>query len=151
MYNKNDIKTQYTDSVEFIENLINDTPGSKNSIVLSFLNEINLRDIFEFLMEIFTKLCLKKFGSNGKVNLTQLTTNDFLMLAEYFNSFGYQINYELLDRNKDYVRITYLTNNHHYKNITTRPNLQLKDFYYILALNGTYNVYAIHFDILPMD
>ena len=147
--NKNkEILPTEIDSVDFMEKIIQKPAQEKKTIVLDFLNEMNIRDVFEFLMEFFTRLSVAKHGNNGQVDITSWTEQDFHRIKEYFNSFGYDINYEILDMDKDYVRLNFLMNNHFYKNITTRPNIKLSDYYYILTMKKTNTSYAINFDIL---
>jgi hypothetical protein len=150
MYSSNNknIKTTEIDSVDFMEKIIQKPAQEKKTIVLSFLNEMNIRDVFEFLMEFFTRLSVAKHGNNGQVDITIWSEQDFQLIKEYFNSFGYDIKYEMLDMDKDYVRLHFLMNNHFYKNITTRPNIKLNDYYYILNMKKNNKSYAINFDIL---
>ena len=61
------------------------------------LDTENLTVLFERLLSIFHHGTIVFFGdSDNKVDLSQLTENDFLKIDKYFNSFGIGVNYKII-------------------------------------------------------
>ena len=70
----------------FINYVFNSSPKAFKSINVEFESD-NPNDLFENLLEIFTKSSIKLFSNNNKnVDLTLLTDDDFILLKSYFNS-----------------------------------------------------------------
>ena len=94
---------------DFLENLFKNPAKNKNEIVLT-LDCDNLRVLFERLLSIFHYGSIYFFGDeNDKVNLAELSIDDFLMLNKYFISFGISINYKIIEKKdmkcfKGYIR-----------------------------------------------
>ena len=81
----------------FVDQLIKSPPQSEKSIQLQILNEDNNtdKDIFNILIEIFTKLMKQLHGNNnGEVNLDNLTEKDSIIINNYYKSFGMVMYFE---------------------------------------------------------
>ena len=62
----------------------------------------NVKELFEFLLELFTKLSKYYFGDeNGQVNLELLSVDDFDIINKYFNAIGFKSNFEILPANAE--------------------------------------------------
>jgi hypothetical protein len=73
---------------EFIDVIILNPPKDKNTIQLQFDN-ININDLFDNLLYIFTTICKKKYDNdNGKVDIDKLEHREIHELICYFQSFG---------------------------------------------------------------
>jgi hypothetical protein len=55
--------------------------------------DMNLKEIFEMLLMIFTEGMKILYGENGKVDLNARTEKDFIKVQDYFKSFGFICNY----------------------------------------------------------
>jgi hypothetical protein len=66
-------------------------PGS---VALTLEEDMDLKEIFEMLLMIFTEGMKILYGeSDGTVNLNARTEKDFLKVQEYFKSLGFICNY----------------------------------------------------------
>ena len=90
------------DSLEIIRTIISEPPKPANSIQLEFSdieNNITSKELFELLLMMFTEAMKVLYGENGRVELSKISRNNFNRINEYFNSFGFTINYEILPEN----------------------------------------------------
>ena len=88
------------DISNFIEMIYSKNPQPPKSIFASFVDENSnddLEGLFQILLVIFTDGMKKFYGKNDngilKVNLEQLTDNDFNKINQYMNSFGIECKY----------------------------------------------------------
>ena len=71
----------------------------------------NITELFEDLLDIFTKGCVILFSQDNKtVNLTKLTSQDFELINKHFNSFGMNIHYKI----NHISQVTKLDNHEYY-------------------------------------
>ena len=122
------------DSLEIIRTIISEPPKPANSIQLEFSdieNNITSKELFELLLMMFTEAMKVLYGENGRVELSKISRNNFNRINEYFNSFGFTINYEILPEN-DTTKIDYV------------EKKKLKDYYMRLKSNNL--LYIISFD-----
>jgi len=122
------------DSLEIIRTIISEPPKAANSIQLEFSdieNNITSKELFELLLMMFTESMKVLYGENGRVELSKISRNNFNRINEYFNSFGFTINYEILPEN-DTTKIDYV------------EKKELKDYYMRLKSNNL--LYIISFD-----
>mgnify|MGYP006089482039 CR=1 FL=1 len=80
------------------------SPRSPQSIQLelpeSSPNNDLTQEIFNIVLEIFHYGMVKFHGIDGKVDLNQVTEDDFLKMRQYFWSFGFEIFYKISDNSK---------------------------------------------------
>lgn len=97
-------------------NIFNSSPKSPKSIQLQLpeesTNNVN-NDIFNIMLEIFQFGMVKFFGNEGKVDLNNVTEEDFFKIRRYFWSFGFEIFYKIYDKTDKL-----LTSNKTYENPT---------------------------------
>ncbi len=71
-------------------------PKAPGSISLAISEEMSIKEVFEMLLMIFTEGMKILFGdSQGKVDLNNLKEKDFILVQEYFKSFGFLCNYKV--------------------------------------------------------
>jgi hypothetical protein len=81
------------DPVTFSNNVFDESPKDPNAILLE-LQDMDMGDLFEFLLIVFTNGLQKLYGNdNDKVDLSQISTEQFSRLNQYFNSFGFECVY----------------------------------------------------------
>jgi hypothetical protein len=81
---------------DLIEKIFTESPKSSNSIQLSFISQIGVKDLFEFLLIFITngsKILFKDI--DDKVNLAKWTDIEYNILSRYSNSIGFNF---ILDR-----------------------------------------------------
>ena len=91
---------------EFIDILISKKPSGTKTINLEF-DDININDLFDNLLYIFSEICKKKYeNDNGKVDIDKLTEKEIFELISYFESFGINLilNIYNIDDYKNYSK-----------------------------------------------
>jgi hypothetical protein len=135
-----------SDHNNFIIYLFSNEPKDKSSIKLELpLNDNNKNlylHIFEQLLMIFVDGLKYLYGKNDKVNINELTDNDFNKMKLYFESINYSVNYEKFESINDYQFKfpNYFKNQEKIDN-----NTKLKDFYYEIY-NENNSVFRISFN-----
>lgn len=133
---------QDIDSNNFIEFIFSNEPKSIKSIDLKFENT-NLKNLFEDLLDIFTKGMKLKYGKNDKVDLSSLTKHNIEHFNKYFNSFGFELNiniepFDIINGNKyEYMK---------YDKININSNTKLNELKLPFLSNDI--VYIISFDFI---
>lgn len=128
---------------DLIYKIFTNEPSPVNSINITFDN-IELKELFERLLEIFTKGMKIKFGDeNGIVDLSKLKNKELVIVNKYFNSFGINLNFSINEPTlENYTKFEKLK----YTNIVFNNNTKLKDLYYPLVSNNL--IYCINFDLI---
>lgn len=130
------------DSDDLIREIFRKPAKNKNEIQLSFVNELGVKDLFEFLLTFFTEGSKIKYGnSEGKVNLASWTDREINKMKEYTNSIGFELIIDLYS-DPDTNMINF--NRMNYKNINIKPQTKLKELK--LPLRCGSNVFVISFD-----
>ena len=89
------------------------------------------KKIFDMLLEIFYDGMKKFYSKNGKVNLEEVSNDEFNKIKEYFWSTGFDVFYKLI---KDDEVV--------FKNDYKEKKSELKDYYLNLKTNNfTYQIY----------
>ena len=89
------------------------------------------KKIFDMLLEIFYDGMKKFHSKNGKVNLEEVSNDEFNKIKEYFWSTGFDVFYKLI---KDDEVV--------FKNDYKEKKSELKDYYLNLKTNNfTYQIY----------
>lgn len=133
---------QDIDSNNFIEFIFSNEPKSVKSIDLKFENS-NIKNLFEDLLDIFTKGMNLKYGKNNKVDLSLLNENNIEQFNKYFNSFGFKLNihiepYNFINSSKyEYMK---------YDKININSNTKLNELKLPFLSNNI--VYIISFDFI---
>ena len=135
---------QTIDSGALIQKIITEPLKPANSIQLQFINNIEVKDLFEFCMEFFYKLSMHKFSKNGTINLLEWDENNISLLRKYFNSIGLDINVEKVDSSD--VKLPYYISNS-FKEKKFLANTMLKTVFYILQIKNSNTVFVLSFDM----
>jgi hypothetical protein len=115
-------------------------PGS---ISLAIEEEMSIKEIFEMLLMIFTEGMKILFGdSNGKVDLNGLKEKDFILIQEYFKSFGFVCNYTVYLPSQS-MNINFAARK--YSNINITDKTTLKELR--LPLKCGLRIFEISFDL----
>lgn len=85
-----------TDIDDIISNIFSNPPKPTKNIQLEFDNIQNEESLFKNLVEILVKGMKILFSKNNdKVDLQELTDDDFIKIKMYFMSFGFNIIYNI--------------------------------------------------------
>ena len=120
------------------EKIFEGEPKKVKSIQIEFSkDELENKDvdfnkkIFDMLLEIFYDGMKKSHLKNGKVNLEEVSNDEFNKIKEYFWSTGFDVFYKLI---KDDEVV--------FKNDYKEKKSELKDYYLNLKTNNfTYQIY----------
>ena len=135
------------DIEELFEAILSKPAEPPKSIDLSFVNEIELKDLFEFLLQFFTEIS-KTFFSNDDniVELEQLSELDLKRINNYIQSIGFSSTIDIFPTSAlDIFDIARLQNGK-YNKITITHQTKLKDLYFTLKCKDT--IYKISFDYI---
>ena len=148
-----DPETEYKEGHhdEFIQYLFSDSPKEKGQITIELplpegsekCKNIGLH-VFEQLLMIFVDGLKYFYGKDGKVNINDLTKEDFEKVNEYFISMNYEVVLKVFETMNDYQFKfpNYFKNQEHIKAET-----KLEDFYYEIFGNNNC-AFRITFKIL---
>lgn len=131
---------------EFVYNIFANPPKNKNEINIGFVDEMSVKELFEFLLMTFTNGTKILFGDeDGKVNLAMCTDKEYTLVKKYFESFGFKIELDIYDYETQAI-IDFESMS--YKNIDydNNPNLNLQDLEFPLKCDK--NIYVISFSFI---
>ena len=78
------------DVLDLIDDLIKKPPYDEKSVLIQFQNHIDVKDLFEILLMMFTNICKIYFSNDGGiVNLDILSNDDLNFVQKYFQSIGF--------------------------------------------------------------
>lgn len=127
--------------------IFSDSPKELKSIQLQFLEHMSNKDLFEFLLELFTEGSKLKYGINQDnkvvVDLNSWTDHELDNMKEYFKSISFKLIVDIYHIN-DTLNINFDEINYRKKNLSN--NNHLRD--YKLPLNVGNNIFVINFDYL---
>jgi len=129
---------------ELVNNIFNKQPQPPKSIQLQFIENLSMKEIYEFLLTFFTEGAKYKFGldktdPNTKIDIASWTSKEINLIKEYFASISFKLSYEI-------DHITTFSN----KNIITYKDIQettpLKNIMFPSYIGNF--VYILNFDYL---
>lgn len=129
-------------AVEIAYQIFHGDPKPANTISLGISEEMDLKEIFEMLLMIFTEGMKIHFGDEeDKVDLGALREKDFKKIQRYFQSFGFECKYRLYKPSEQrYIDFA----SRKYTNIDVTPQTKLDEL--ILPLKCGPRVFEISFD-----
>jgi hypothetical protein len=78
-------------SIPFEINVVEETSSGD-----TISSQTNYRDVFEILLQFFHNGLKVRYGDiNGKVDLSQLTEEDFMLIKQYFHSIGFDVDVDI--------------------------------------------------------
>jgi hypothetical protein len=135
------------DIEELFETLLSKPAEPPKSIDLSFVNEIELKDLFEFLLQFFTEIS-KTFYSDekGNVDLELLSEFDLKRINAYIQSIGFKCDVDIFPVSAlDIFDVARLQNGK-YNKITINSNTVLNELYFTLKCKD--KIYKISFNYI---
>lgn len=128
---------------ELIDAVFREEPKGSNEIQLSFVDDMELKELFEFLLMVFTKGCKIHYAdNNGVVNLALCTDTEFNLINKYMRSMGFKV---IIDRYTEEDKNIINFEDMSYKNKNIHNAMPLKTLK--LPLNCGNNIFVISFDI----
>ena len=128
---------------ELINTVFREQPKGPNDIQLSFVDDMELKELFEFLLMVFTKGCKIHYAdSNGVVNLALCTDTEFKHIDKYMRSMGFKV---IIDRYTEEDKNIINFEDMSYKNKNIHNAMPLKELK--LPLNCGRDIFVISFDI----
>ena len=126
---------------QLINKIFNDLPMAKKSITLSFVEDMELVDLFEFLLTVFTQGAKNLYGdSEGKVNLDMCTDTELDIINKYCQSIGFKVIIDKYDPgDSQYIDFNAM----YYKNIKITQQTVLRELH--LTMHCKKNIYVITF------
>ena len=104
----------------------------------------SLKEVFEFLLQFVSMLCKHFYSdSNGQVDLSTLTEDEFKKINNYMLCIGFSCNFTRLPVNNHNINYAY---DNRYDRIAIIPETQLKDLLFGLKCNEI--LYIISFDVI---
>ena len=144
--NTNCYNTEYVDGgeqdiIQIANVLFLKEPQPAQSVQLGF-ERLNLKQIHEELLIFFT-LGMKSLFSDsaGRVNLANLSAEQFGLVNQYFNSIGFNVYYKVYTESQYDEMIKFATND-------SEPMTQLDHFRYKLKTNDYNIIYVIYFSLM---
>jgi len=124
--------------------IFNKPPGKPSSISLAIEEDMDIKEIFEMLLMIFTEGMKILYGNEEeKVDLNALREQDFIKVQDYFKSMGFVCNYKVyLPSQSQHINFEARK----YSNINITSKTLLKDLR--LPLKCGPRIFEINFDFL---
>ena len=127
--------------------IFSSSPKEPKSIQLQFLEHMSNKDLFEFLLELFTEGSKIKYGIHQEdkiiVDLNSWTDTELDNLKDYFKSISFKLIVDIYHIN-DTLNINFDEINYRKKVLTNNNHLRE----YKLPLNVGNNIFVINFDYL---
>jgi len=127
---------------DLIERIFQKLPENPNSIQLSFVDQLDSKDLYEFLLTFFTEGCKIRYGNHeNRVNLSKFTDKEFEKMNDYCKSIGFKLKidrYDLGDANV--INFDLLD----YRKQNFNPDTPIKEFK--LPIKCTDDIFVISFD-----
>jgi hypothetical protein len=131
---------------ELFDTLLSKPAEPPNSIDLSFIDQIDLKNLFEFLLSFFTEISKTFYGDdNHVVKLENLSDTDFKRINAYIESIGFTTILKTFDIDKTAIFNIGRLQNGKYNKINITCNTKLSDLYFTLKSDNI--IYKISFDI----
>lgn len=137
-------KNEEIDVMDLIDDLIKKPPYDEKSVLIQFQNHIDVKDLFEILLMMFTNICKIYFSNDGGiVNLDILSNDDLNFVQKYFQSIGFIFAVET--HNYNTMTPAEISNLDHskYSNIEITKDTKIEDLYFILKCQNI--IYKITF------
>ena len=133
---------------ELVNNIFNRQPQPKKSFQLQFIENLSVKEVFEFLITFFTEGAKYKYGtenSDGKttVDLSKWTQKELKIMEEYFASVFFKLNVEIYEASKSkHIDFNLMS----YRKQVIGKNTPLNTLKFPLYTQNT--IYVISFDYL---
>ena len=90
---------------ELVNNIFNRQPQPKKSFQLQFIENLSVKEVFEFLITFFTEGAKYKYGTENKegkitVDISKWTQKELKIMEDYFASICFKLNVEIYEASK---------------------------------------------------
>tara|TARA_B100001093_G_C26816445_1_gene1009934 strand:+ start:864 stop:1289 length:426 start_codon:yes stop_codon:yes gene_type:complete len=131
---------------QLIERIFSEEPKNPNSIELSFIDQIELKDLFEFLLTFFTDGSKLLYGNqDGIVDITKWGDDEINKMKNYCQSIGFDVIIEMYNKND---QETYYIdfNKMNYKKLKVDSKTELNEFKLPLNFKNSDFICVIYFN-----
>ena len=136
-------------SDKLIESLITQEPKEPHEIKLEFINNITVKELFSFCMELFNELSKYKYGnSEGKVDISMWSLDTITHINKYYNSIGLNMDIKIFENITENLSNIQYYKARTYNKYPITHNTNLQDLYYTLYHTNTNKYYIINFSYL---
>ena len=132
------------DVYEIAHNLYNNTEFTYKTFTI---HNDDLKNYFEMLIIILTEGLKYFYGEDDKVNLTQLSVNDFNKLKDYFKKINIELHLQIFTI-IDWIKNKLYTKFIQYDKIIINNTTKLEELYFIINPDTIDSVYIINFNFL---
>ena len=132
------------DVYEIAHNLYNNTEFTHKTFTI---HNDDLKNYFEMLIIILTEGLKYFYGEDDKVNLTQLSINDFNKLKDYFKKINIEMHLQIFTI-IDWIKNKLYTKFIQYDKIIINNTTKLEELYFIINPDTIDSVYIINFNFL---
>lgn len=131
---------------ELVWNIFNKQPQPEKSIQLQFVENLDLKEMFEFLLTFFTEGAKYRYAnSEGKIELDKWKAKEINLMKEYHKSIGFKLNIDSFNHKKNFL-FDYSLYNYNYKNIKITDKTKLNEFK--VSFKCEEFIHVIYFDII---
>ena len=129
---------------DLIEKIFTESPKPQNCIELSFINDMDVKDLFEFLLTFFTEGSKMLFGdNNNRVDIAKWTDIEFNIMNRYCKSIGFNMIIErFCQEEKQLINFNKMS----YKNIDINQSTPLAKLK--LPLDCGENIFVFSFEFI---
>ena len=133
---------------DLVNNIFNRQPQPKKSFQLQFIENLSVKEVFEFLITFFTEGSKYKYGtenSEGKitVDISKWTQKELKIMEDYFASVFFKLNVEIYETSKSkHINFNLMS----YSKQVIGKNTPLNTLKFPLYTQNT--IYVISFDYL---
>ena len=132
------------DVYEIAHNLYNNTEFTHKTFTI---HNDDLKNYFEMLIIILTEGLKYFYGEDDKVNLTQLSVNDFNKLKDYFKKINIELHLQIFTI-IDWIKNKLYTKFIPYDKIIINNTTKLEELYFIINPDTIDSIYIINFKFL---
>lgn len=131
---------------ELVWNIFNKQPKPEKSNQLQFVENLDLREMFEFLLTFFTEGAKYRYGNKeGKIEIDKWTEKEIHMMKKYHKSIGFELNIDSFNHKKNFLFDSSLYN-FNYKDIKITNQTKLNEFK--VSFKCEEFIHVIYFDII---
>lgn len=131
---------------ELAWNIFNKQPKSEKSIQLQFVENLDFKEMFEFLLTFFTEGAKYRYGNKeGKIDISKWGKKEINLMKDYFKSIGFRLNLESFNHKKNYL-FDYSAHNYDYTKIKITNDTKLNEFK--VSFKCEEFMHIIYFDII---
>lgn len=129
---------------ELLNDIIIQQPKDEKSINFQFQNKIEIRDLFEILLNFFTDICKLYYSDdNHRVDLEILSNEDLDFIRKYFKSIGFNFNIESFNYYQISNNFIEQLQKNKYDKIVINTDTEINDLYFVLKCRNI--IYKIKF------